>query len=317
MRKSIIVVFLFLVCTVSFLFSDEKIGFIDSDKVINGYKGISILRDKYKKLVDDWEKEAEEKKIEIINLKKELEEQDIMLSLEAKKKKKEEIEFKESEYENFLKDIWGENGKSITKHEEILKPLIEEISNILEKIGEEEGYSLIFDISKGDIVYAKTGLDITDLVLYEINKEFTVVSPVETETRFHVFLFDEISTEAESQSLGRQMSNLIKAGLDKLTRFEPVETSRLNDALAAYGGIKEEDLGDNQVRLVARRMEANIVVFGKINLSSGIITLKLKWINFNVGTDIISQEFSIEETKKLEDLAQEVMTYLGREIKQK
>ncbi len=308
-----VLIILFLI---SFSHTAEKMGYIDSEKIINGYKGISIIREQYNKLVSEWEKEAEDKKLEIDKLKKDLKEQELMLSSEEKKKKRNIIEEKEKEYKEFIKKIWGEDGISVKKHEELVKPVIEEISNVLEKIGDEEGYTIIFDISKGNIIYAKIGLDLTNRVLDDINKEFAVVVPPETkEIKFYVFSFDEVSAEAKTKSLGRYISSLLTTGLKKFSDFESVESRRVSEVMSLHGFIKEKDLDDNQVKLVARRIEARIVVFGKINLTSGKITLNLKWINFDKNQNIITKDFSIDEKEKLEELAQDVMTYFGREIK--
>lgn len=309
---SVALIFLFFI---SISFSEEKIGYIDSQKIIDGYKAISNLKEQLNKLVAEWEKEAQKKKLEIDTLKNELKNQELMLSEETKRKKRKEIEQKETEYREFIKEIWGEDGKSKKKHEELLKPVIEEISNVLEKIGEDDGYTIIFDISEGNIVFVKTGLDLTDRVLYEINKEFAVVSPQIKETKFYVFLFDELSATAESKSLGRQISAFLKTGLDKFTNFEFIESKKISEAMMSYGFIKEEELDNNQVRLVARRIEASIVVFGKIDISSGTVKLQLMWINFEKGNEVIKKDFSIDEKEEIEKLAQDVMTYLGREIK--
>ncbi len=317
MKRTISIFTAIILLFVASLFSAEKIGYIDSEKIIYGYKGSSNLKNQYNKLVAEWENEAQDKKSAIKKLRNELENQDLMLSEETKKKKKKEIQEKEKEYEQFLKEIWGENGKLQKKHEELLKPVIEEISNIIEKIGEEDEYVIIFDISKGNIVFVKTGLDLTERVLYEINKEFTVVSPVKPETEFYVFLFENISSEAESQNLGRQISTFIRAGLNKFAKFEAVEGRRVSEAMSLLGFMKEDELDDNQILLVSRRIDADIVVFGHIDLSSGKITLKLKWINFNSGNEIIKKDFTIDERDKMEKLAGDVMTYLGREIKKK
>lgn len=315
MRKCYLFTIVIILILASSSFPAEKIGYIDSQKVIDGYKGISNLREQFKKQVAEWEKEAQNKKLELDKLKSELKEQGLMLSDEEKQKKKKKIEEKEKEYEAFIKEIWGEGGESEKKHEELIKPVIEEISNVLEKIGKDDGYTMIFDISKGNIVYAKTGLDLTNRVLEEINKEFAVISPTTKETGFYVFHFDEVSPEAQSKSLGTQISALLKAGLDKFPNFESVESKRVREVMTLLGFLEEKELEDNQVRLVAIRIEARVVVFGKIDLSSGKITLKLKWIDFNKGNDIMTKNFSIDEKEKLENLAQDVITYLRREIK--
>jgi outer membrane protein len=317
MKRIGFVLLCFLFILPAFVKSDEKIGYIDSERVINGYKGISMLREQYNKQLSEWEEEARQKKVEIDSLKEELENQDVMLSEETRSRKEEKIREKEKEYKEFLKSIWGEGGESEKKHEELIKPVIEEISNVLEKIGEDEGFTMIFDISKGNIVYAKVGLDLTERVLYEINKEFTVVSPEFEEIDYYVFLFEEISTEAESEAYGRQLKNLISSGLSNFENFEKIEAQRISEILSFQGLVEEDKLDDNEVRTVARRANADIVVFGEVDYKNGRIILRLKWINFEKSNEIIKQEFSIDEKEKLEKMAQDVMTYLGREIKEK
>jgi outer membrane protein len=317
MKRTATLLFVVLLCSISFLPGAGKIGYIDSQRVINGYQGMSGLKGQYNKLVAEWEEEAQEKRTEIEKLKSELQEQEPMLSEETKKKKRNEIKQKEEAYEEFLKDVWGENGKAKQKHEELLRPIIEELSNILEKIGEEEGYEIIFDISEGNIVYVKVGLDLTERVLFEINKEFTIVAPEKEESAFYVFQFKELGAEAESKGLGSQIAALLNAGLNKLEYFEKIEGHTVNEAMQLLGFLTEDELEDNQVSMVARRIEADLVVFGTVELASGRIMVKLKWIYFEEGAGIKSKDFSIDEDEKLEVLAQDVMTHLGRMVKEK
>jgi len=311
---AVVLIFLFLS---SVGFSAEKIGFVDSEEIINNYKGIILLREQYNKLSVEWEKEAGDRKQEIDKLKNQLAEQMLMLSNEEKKKREIEIEEKQKEYENFISNIWGEGGESEKKYEELVKPVIEEISNVLQKIGSDEGYVMIFDISKGNIMFAKTNLDLTDRVLYEINKEFTVAAVETKETKFYVFELKDIGTEATSKSLGRQISNLLKSGLDKFEAFETIESQTVSETMRLLGFMKEKDLDDGQIRRVAIRLQARIIVFGEVEIVSGKIKLKLKWMDFNKGQDIKTKEFSIDEKEKLETVAQDVMTFLGREVKGK
>jgi outer membrane protein len=317
MKRTATFMLIVLLCGISLLSGESKIGYIDSEEVINGYKGMSALKAQYNKLIAEWEEEAQKKKAEIEKLKNELDDQEAMLSEETKKKKRNEIKEKEKAYEEFLKEVWGENGKAKIKHEELLRPVIEEISNILEKIGEEEGYEIIFDISEGSIVFAKLGLDLTERVLFEINKEFAMVTPETEETEYYVFQFEEMGTEAESKSLGSQIAALLNSGLDRFEYFEKIEGHTVSDAMKLLGFLKEDELEDNQVAMIARRIEANLVVFGKVELTSGKITVKLRWIYFEEGPGIKSKDFSINEEEKLETLAQDVMTHLGRMIKEK
>jgi hypothetical protein len=83
------------------------------------------------------------------------------------------------------------------------------------------------------------------------------------------------------------------------------------------GFLEEDELEDNQVSMIARRIESDLVVFGSVEIESGKIKVKVRWIYFAEGTMIKSKDFSIDEQEKLETLAQDVMTHLGRMIKEK
>ena len=50
------------------------------------------------------------------------------------------------------------------------KPILDKINLVLEKIATEENIIMIFDSVNGNIAYAKKSLDLTDLVLEELDK---------------------------------------------------------------------------------------------------------------------------------------------------
>jgi len=152
-----------------------KIGYVDSNRILAEYKGTKDLEAQYNKVIQEWQKKAEDMKKDILDMQSELQSQSLLLSDDAKMRKMEELQTKQQKYEQFLQDIWGPNGKAKQKNEEIMKPLIEKINTILQKIGKDKGYTIIFDIAGGSVVYTEEGLDLTDKVLEELNKEFAPV----------------------------------------------------------------------------------------------------------------------------------------------
>lgn len=54
--------------------------------------------------------------------------------------------------------------KIANKRTELYKPILDKIKKILDDIGEEQGYTMIFDTSQGFLVHANESEDVSDLV---------------------------------------------------------------------------------------------------------------------------------------------------------
>jgi len=107
-----------------------------------------------------------DKKGEAIDkLKDELDKQASVLSLEAKKNKENELEQMLRDYQRTAQDSQAELKK---KEAEVVEAILKGIHAVAEKIGKEEGYTLILE--RGLVIYSKKEVDITDKVLKEFNK---------------------------------------------------------------------------------------------------------------------------------------------------
>ena len=150
---------------------DLKIGYIDSERIFKEYQGTQEAQEQFDRDVEAWRKEAEQSETELEELRKELESQRLLLSQAALDEKERSLQAKVSEYERFIQSVWGPTGKIAERNAELTKPIIEKIRTVLDKLGQEQGYSLIFDAADGNIVYGEKALDLTDQVLTELNKE--------------------------------------------------------------------------------------------------------------------------------------------------
>ena len=84
--------------------------------------------------------------------------------------KMDNITAKQTEYEGFVQTIFGPEGRVAEKNSELVRPIVDKINLVLKQIGDDEGYTMVFDASIGGIVYAADGIDLTDRVLEELNK---------------------------------------------------------------------------------------------------------------------------------------------------
>ncbi len=153
--------FAFCISPVSSLAADPvKFGSIDLQKVLNESEAGAKAKSNLEVLIKSKESVIEEKSKVIEKLRGELEKQVSVLSAGAKKSKEDELEKLLREYQRAVQDSQVEVKK---KEGELTEAIIKEVREILEKIGVEEGYTLI--IERGMVLYSSKGIDITDSVL--------------------------------------------------------------------------------------------------------------------------------------------------------
>lgn len=151
--------------------AELKIGFIDSDQIFANYSKTKEAQVSFEREVVDLSKTARDKKSEIDDMQRKLDQQSPMLS-EAKRDEQNRIlQQKVAEYDKFVQEQWGPGGRISRLNEEYLKPIIDRVHAIVAFIGTDEGYSLILDAADGNVIYGDKSLDLTDRVLSELKTE--------------------------------------------------------------------------------------------------------------------------------------------------
>ena len=151
--------------------ADIKIGFIDSDRIFAEYPKTREAQESFNREVLELSKTAKEKKAEIDELQRKLDQQGPMLSEAKKDEQNREVQRKVSDYETFVQTNWGPGGRISKLNEEFLKPIVDRVHAIVAEFGTEEGYSLILDAADGNVVFGDKALDLTDRVLVALREE--------------------------------------------------------------------------------------------------------------------------------------------------
>jgi outer membrane protein len=163
-------VFIVPAWAISLLAQDVKIGYIDSIKIFADYRETQEAERLYRQEVEQWTAQKQRMEQEIVKLRDELQAQSLMLSDEKKAEKKLELDRKMSEYQQFMDETFGDEGLAAKRNKELTQPIVEKINKILEDLGKEQGYTIIFDVANANIVYADKTLDLTDVVLAKLNE---------------------------------------------------------------------------------------------------------------------------------------------------
>lgn len=155
----------FLIVTLLFAFNAEgtelKIGYVDFNKALNesdaGKKAAKILED----IVNSKRAVITKKEEELNKLKEEMEKQSSVLTPESKKNKEEQFNKLYKEYQRTAKDFQEEIQN---KEKELINEIQKDLLEIVNKISEEENYTVVFT-AESAIIYFEKKLDITEKVI--------------------------------------------------------------------------------------------------------------------------------------------------------
>jgi outer membrane protein len=161
------VVVLLLTGTSVFAADIPKIGFVDLVKALNESESGKKAKTDLEFLIKSKQVTIDEKGKAIEKGKNDLEKQASVLSQDARKSKEEELERQIREYQRLVSDSQSEVKK---KESELTGDILKEIRTIIQKIGQDEAYTLILENAEGQILYAIKEIDLTDLVIRKHNE---------------------------------------------------------------------------------------------------------------------------------------------------
>ena len=166
-----IVGFISIFIVVSFVFAQIKVGYVDSQKILNQYQEAIDAQNKLEEIRNQYQAEYEGKLRDYQDMAKEIESQSLLLSEEKKKEKLKILQDKATEIDKYkFEKLNPEGGEFYKKNQELFKPVIDKINTVIQKIGTVEEYDFILDASSGVLLHALPKYDITSQVLEELNR---------------------------------------------------------------------------------------------------------------------------------------------------
>jgi len=139
-----------------------EFGIVDIERFQNESKSFQNTRAALKKKFDSLQKELDQKKDELVDIETELKKQSMMLSLDAKEDKRRELEKRRRHFKYLAEDFTEEMKQAQL---DARKKLAEELEKVVDKIGKEEGYTLIIERRTLGLVFFDKAIDITDKVI--------------------------------------------------------------------------------------------------------------------------------------------------------
>ena len=164
---------LFLIFTFNLVAQEmpTKVAVIDVDRIFMESAAGKEAFLKIKKFRDKKLEEAKKYEEELSLLEKQLLEQRFTLSEDKLKAKQKEFEEKQIAYKRF-KDDTERQIKDM--QEEELKKIEDKVFPIINQIGKEKNFALIFNKFNSGLVFAAEAIDITDEILLKFNTQVNI-----------------------------------------------------------------------------------------------------------------------------------------------
>ena len=150
--------------------AEFKIASVDIQKAVNECNAGKDAKKDITKEVEKFQRLIAEKQKELQTMKETLEKQAAMLNPDARTAK-------EKEYQSKLRDFqrWGEDYQNDLnqKRTEKERAISQNLQKVIQKLGVDEGYTLILEKNEAIVLYASKVIDITDRIikLYDAPKK--------------------------------------------------------------------------------------------------------------------------------------------------
>jgi outer membrane protein len=167
MKKMLFVAVILMLAVGNAYADDIKVGVVDLMKALNESDAGKKAKTELEAAIKAKQTVIDEKGKEIEKMKGDIEKQSSVLSAEAKKSKEDELEKMIREYQRTVSDSQNEVKK---RESELTNGILREIRAIVEKMGKDEGYTMIIENAEGIILYSKKDLDLTDAVIKKYNE---------------------------------------------------------------------------------------------------------------------------------------------------
>ena len=232
MKKSYFFILLFLVSSFTFSQRGVKIGYIDTEYILENLPEYNQVLERLENKADGWKKEIDDRMRKIEQKKESLNSERILLTNEMIEEIEQEILFEEEELSEYQQKRFGPRGDLIIQKQQLIQPIQDQIFNAIRELAKSKNYDFIFDKST-DIVmlYSDKRHDVSDLILRTIsraNNRKKVDSGKDRREIENESIIDESVVVSETEN--KDNGNLEEEPKKKLTVKEILEQRKQNNS---------------------------------------------------------------------------------------
>lgn len=160
---------LLTVVSTSLKAQEQKIGYVDTDYILSHMSEYEGIEQQLSSISTEWKNQLEELEQEIKQLQKDYQSKDILYTDEQKTKKKQEIQNKIEERQQYLDQKFGAEGEFFQKQKELLEPIQRKVFEAINVVAENQNFDFVFDrAQESNMLYGEEEWNLNEEVLQEL-----------------------------------------------------------------------------------------------------------------------------------------------------
>lgn len=141
---------------------DTKVGYINSAEILANAPGAQEAQEQFDQEMQDSQAELQRMEADLQNRDEELQRQSLTLSPEARTAREQQLQGMQQDYNARFQEL---QALAERRRAELVQPIMDRVTQVIEELREELGYSLILDSTAGSIIAADPELDLTAEVI--------------------------------------------------------------------------------------------------------------------------------------------------------
>ncbi|MEX2456334.1 MAG: OmpH family outer membrane protein [Balneolaceae bacterium] len=171
-----ILIFAFFVTT-EVIAQNQKIGFFDSEIIMENMPEYSGIEQRLNLLSEGWENEIREIENEIEDLEEDFAAREILFTEEIREARRNEILNLQNQRDNLVQEKFGPEGEYFTSQKDLLEPIQRQIFQALNVVAERENYDFVFDRAEDTrFLYTTQEWNITENIMLELGLDIDSLS---------------------------------------------------------------------------------------------------------------------------------------------
>ena len=170
--KRIYIVFSIVMILQALSFAQLRIGYVDSDTIMDNFPDAQDANQKLDALVREWQDELNKLENNWKTKYDDYEKRKLIMTDQTRSEIEGELVKLEKQIADYREKKFGTDGELFQKQDELMRPVQNKVFNAIQEVAEEEDLDFVFDRS-GDIMllYAKEEYDLTTQVLDRLKLE--------------------------------------------------------------------------------------------------------------------------------------------------
>ena len=145
-----------------------KIGYINSQQILASSSEAAAAEQQFTQEMQTFQAEVQALEEEITGMQQRLQQQQLTLSPEARANREQQIQAKLQEYQTRTTEL---QQMADQRRAELVQPVMDRITVVIETLREEGQYSLILDVAAGSIISADSTLDLTPEIIRRLGAQ--------------------------------------------------------------------------------------------------------------------------------------------------